>query len=180
MSEMDGEFISSSEKSRPAWLNLRAIIPFVREVGLFGLLVAPLPRVFQTPLGQSMLNATHLPVFACFVWIGRSLFEALFRMPSLRANLTSFGLVAFGAVALELVQPKFGRPGSLEDAVIGLVGAVLAQVTPWFFERGNPRGKQALWLAAVVVASVAVLYPALQELKAIQYRKQQFPLLGDF
>lgn len=178
---MTEEGHSSEPQPAPkAQFHLRLILPLLGGVGLFALLFTPLPRVLQTPLGQSLLNATHLPVFAAFVLIGRILFASLLKQTPMRANLTSFGLVAFGAVAVELVQPKFGRSGSWEDAVIGTIGAVLMLITPWFFGVDRSTGRKAIWFFAAAMASIAVTFPALRELKAIQHREKQFPILGDF
>ena len=177
MTEEPGPEPQPTPKTR---INLSLALPFAGGVGLFALLFAPLPRVFQTPLGQSLLNATHLPVFAAFVLIGRILLSSTLKQSPQRANFTSFGLVTFGAVAVELVQPKFGRSGSLEDAVIGVVGATLMLITPWFFGADRSTGRRAIWFFLAVVASIAVTFPALRELKAIQYRDKQFPILGDF
>jgi len=159
-------------------LNWRVALPLLLGAGLGGLLFMPLPRVFQTPLGQSLLNATHLPVFAVFVWAGRMLLEAAWKWPPARANAAAFAMIVLGAFAVELVQPKFGRSGSLEDALIGVGGAALMFVSPWCLGRG--RGRAIAWCAAVLIGCVIVLYPALRELNAIRFRSAQFPVLGDF
>lgn len=167
-------------EQKPARINWRLLLPVLFGAGLAGLLFMPLPRVFQTPLGQSLLNATHLPVFAVFVWVGRLFLGAAFKWSTMRSNLVSFLLIAVGAFAVEVVQPKFGRSGSLEDALIGVGGALLMFVSPWFVEGGRSRGRAIAWGAMVLGGSLIVLYPALRELNAIQYRAKQFPILGDF
>jgi hypothetical protein len=156
------------------------VLPIIGGAFLGGLLFIPLPRLFQTPLGQSLLNATHLPVFAVFVWVGRLLLRVLLNHSRKKANLVAFLLIVTGAFAVEAVQPKFGRSGSLEDALIGLSGATLMFVTPWFVGAGLGRRRAVLWGGAVFVSCVIVLFPALRELNAIRYRAEQFPMLGDF
>lgn len=122
------------------------------------------------------MNAAHLPVFAVFVWVGRALLQMAFKFPAARANIVSFLLVVLAAFGVEVIQPRFGRSGSLEDAIIGLIGATLMFVTPWC----HLRVRRIAWVIVVVIGSLGVSYPAWRELLAIQHRDRQFPVLGDF
>lgn len=146
---------------------------------LTGLLFTPLPPAFRTPLGASLLNALHYPVFALFAYAGRILLREFTRLNDRAANALALALVLLGAAGVEIVQPLFGRSGSLEDALIGGAGAGMAALMPLLLQRGR-KLLVWLWCLLVVTGALVVTRPAWNELLAVRYRDAQFPYLGRF
>jgi hypothetical protein len=159
---------------------LPIVVALLAFAGFGVLLFLPLPRYFATPLGQSFLNATHLPVFAVFAWAGAVLWKRFAPWLRKRANWISAGIIALAALAVEIVQPVFGRSGSWEDAAIGIVGIALFLVGSYCFGAGRPRWKIVLWCVCLVGGVLIVTQPILREVNAMGYRASQFPVLGDF
>ena len=144
---------------------------------LAGLLFIPLPPSLRTPLGASLLNSLHYPVFGLFAFAGRVLLLHITGLNTRPANLIALATVVLAAFGVEVIQPMFGRGGSLEDALIGTAGAVMAALIPFLF-RTRPR--VILWLALVIVGSLVVSRPAWHELLAVRHRDAEFPNLGRF
>lgn len=159
------------------------LAPFIAVLAFLGfgvLLFLPLPRVFQTPLGQSFLNATHLPVFAVFAWAGAVLWRRFGHWKCEHAALIATGLVILGALAVEVVQPVFGRSGSWEDAGIGMLGTMVFLLGTRWLRPGSGRAGFWKWAAFTVAAVLLVCRPILREFGAIGQRNAAFPVLGDF
>jgi hypothetical protein len=159
------------------------VVALLAFAGFGVLLFLPLPRYFATPLGQSFLNATHLPVFAVFAWAGAVLWRRFAPWKSLSAgsaNWISAGIITLAALAVEVIQPVFGRSASVEDAAIGILGIGLFLVGTRCFGGGRPRWKIAVWGICALACVLIVTQPILREITAMGYRSSQFPVLGDF
>jgi len=144
---------------------------------LAGLLFVPLPPALRTPLGASLLNSLHYPVFGFLAFAGRLLLVRFGKLRDGTANTVALVVVLFTAFGVEVIQPAFGRGGSLEDALIGAAGAVMAALIPFSF---RSRALISLWLVLVLGGGALVSRPAWKELLAIRHRDAAFPLLGTF
>ncbi|KAF0170732.1 MAG: hypothetical protein FD161_4514 [Limisphaerales bacterium] len=126
-----------------------------------------------------VFDVGHIPMWA---WLAAVLLYALPErvQPTTRRNALAFAL-AFGfAVAVELLQPFFGRSRSLGDAVNGAIGTGLALTGIAAWRRSGKwlwRGGHAVALA---VALTVALWPAYEEWRGIRWRQANFPSLGDF
>ena len=161
-----------------ARVNRRLLIAItLASVMLGGLLFVPLPAALRSPFGASCLNALHYPVFGIFTVAGRLMLLAFTRLTPNRANALALAAVIVAAFAVEIVQPRFGRGGSLEDALIGSAGAIVAALIPVLT---RTRRRSVLWLLLLILGAAVVTRPAWRELLAIQHRDAVFPNLGRF
>lgn len=121
----------------------------------------------------------HIPMLG---WLAAVLLYALperVQSPARRQAL-AFVLASGFAVAVELLQPLFGRSRSMGDVINGAIGAALAltgiaawqRTGKWFW-----RGGHAVALGATMIVA---LWPAYEEWRGLRWRQKHFPSLGDF
>lgn len=135
-------------------------------------------RVDASFWGQ-VFDVGHIPLLG---WLAAVLFYALPArvQPRARRHALAFALAVGFAVAVEVLQPHFGRSKSLPDVLNGALGAALALTGIAAWRRTNNwlwRGGHAT--ALLVVLGVA-LWPAYEEWQGIRWRQSHFPSLGDF
>ncbi|MBI5799935.1 MAG: hypothetical protein HZA92_04300 [Verrucomicrobia bacterium] len=121
----------------------------------------------------------HIPMLG---WLAAVLLYALPErvQPATRRHALAFALAVAFAVAIEWLQPLFGRSKSLGDVANGAIGAALAltgiaawqRTGRWFW-----RGGHAVALAATLAVA---LWPAYEEWRGLRWRHKNFPSLGDF
>jgi hypothetical protein len=126
-----------------------------------------------------VFDVGHIPMLA---WLAAVLLYALPErvQPTARRHALTFALAFAFAVAVELLQPFFGRSRSLGDVINGAIGAGLALTGIAAWRRSGSwlwRGGHAV---VVVGALMVALWPAYLEWRGIQWRRAHFPSLGSF
>lgn len=123
------------------------------------------------------MNSGHFFAFAALVWIGHNvMLRHKNSHPVMWGGLLCFALI----VAIELLQPFFGRMASLADALIGAAGVIT--VLFWLLLRKGMALSRygfayGLFMAAI---SVLVVSPAVLEWTAVILRHQNLPVLGSY
>jgi VanZ family protein len=122
-------------------------------------------------------DIAHLFIFALCGWW-------LFQLLKSRGLWTALLLVAVVSlvlmVAIELIQPFFGRSGSLKDVVNGALGVGLALLFCYFRATSLSLGRKILLSSLATCAFVVVSYQAIWQWYAVWWRYQHLPQLSRF
>lgn len=123
-------------------------------------------------------DALHVPIFAV---VSAGLFAvARTKGASREGALLISTLASVGAaIAIEIIQPYFGRSESLVDLENGVVGSLLGAFAAGLWPR---RSRSIVFGFALLFGSalVAALVPAWNEWKVVRFQQALLPILGDF
>lgn len=140
--------------------------------------LVPIHFAVNVEFWERLMDYAHVPVFAAITWfLFAHLPERLTRSQRIGSALF---LAAALAAGIERLQEYTGREASMSDFIDGVAGSILAALAlaAW------PLRARIFWLSGVailgVLVSAAVLRPAWDEWRAIQWRSAHFPLLADF
>ena len=141
------------------------------------------------PFGESLhsgfwsafSDGIHVPLF--FVLVLLANLGLLPIWPRLAARLLFlFGAALIGAIAIEIIQPFFGRSGSVVDIQNGLIGTTLALVSIIIWGQGGGtnihRSAVAGFLTALLAGHMFAFYPAFEYWKLERLQEERFPVLG--
>ncbi len=121
------------------------------------------------------MDAGHLPLFAALAFFFENNSMLSWRDRTVRV----LGLVLF-AIVVEITQPFFGRSESVTDLVNGVAGILFG----WAFAVVRHRWRSRILFGCAIVAFLSTqlifLLPAYSEWRAISFRRESFPRLGDF
>jgi VanZ family protein len=126
-----------------------------------------------------IFDVGHIPLWA---WLAAALLYALPRrvQPFARRSAAAFALAVVAAVAVELLQPQFGRSASIGDVVNDVIGAGLALTGLAAWRRSGSRWWRGGHLLAVATGFGIALWPAYEEWRGIRWRQMNFPVVGNF
>ncbi len=157
---------SNALKRRPP---VTAIVTFLL---LGGLALMPLSWVdsWLPVSAMSLFDILHFPAALLTVFL-------LFQMT--RSIATALGLTLVLAVALELVQPLFGRSGSFKDLYHGLLGILFAGFILGAWQKGARAFSLLFGALAIGMASLS-LQPLLEAYEEQNHLRSLFPVLGNF
>jgi len=159
-----------SRKSRIISLLLIAIV-------LGGLLI-PFKFGRSQLLWDRLSDAFHFPLFLLIAF-GVSLALRKRLKLSWQVNFLSLVITVTFAIAIEIIQPLFGRSASWVDVRNGVVGAFFGacvlQLTSNFRTRG-----MAVWLLGVTAMSVFLGLGIYQAWAIVDWQSKAFPNLSDF
>lgn len=133
----------------------------------------------NTPFWERLMDACHLPLFGTIALVLRGCIPSGGSRDVKHLSLVAL-LAALLAGAVEIIQPLTGRTESLDDFCNGVIGIGLAMTGAELWRRQVRWPARAGFGFIVVLAVVFVLSPAFAEWKGIQWRRANFPLLGDF
>ncbi len=126
-----------------------------------------------------LMDACHIPLFGSVALV------LYWNIPNSgcygwRHALKTGFLTCLMAALVEVIQPYTGRTESFDDFRNGFFGVVIALAAIPVWLQHKRWFSRFLHLVFTVLITAFVLQPAWQEWKGIQWRKQNFPLLGDF
>ena len=126
--------------------------------------------------GKTM-DAFHFVFFALFAWWLLRYFRYLrTKKPALTAGLTVFVVISL----VEIIQPLFGRSGSITDLASGAVGGLSMLLVCSLWQKKTSGLRNISLLALVLISFSVTAYGAVEEWYAVYWRDQNMPLLGSF
>ncbi|MGB0582654.1 MAG: hypothetical protein ACPGVU_23455 [Limisphaerales bacterium] len=139
----------------------------------------PMEFPVNTEYWRTLMDVSHLPFFAIFTLASYPFFADR-DLPHEKKCKYAFGIAAVVSIAVELLQPSFGRSQSMIDQVYGLTGALFGMFLLLMWPRRDQ--KQAVAMAAVMtlVFLAVTIGPAWRKYQIIQKRAADIPSLGSF
>ena len=159
-------------------MTLRKRLPlFVAAVVLIGLFFVPSWGGHQMRLRAWCQDFAHFPLFAAITSLMLILWHG--RINPLRRAITVAAVGIVLAMAIELIQPYFGRSCALSDFLLGSAGT-FAVVTVYLSSKSvSLHGRR--WLAAVAgLFMAAAIVPLMVIAADWQRARREFPVVDSF
>jgi hypothetical protein len=144
-----------------------------------GAFFVPLEFPVDAQFWRTVMDVAHLPLFAlitviCYAFVSHR------DMPHERKCKYAFVGAALISIAIELAQPSFGRTRSDLDQIYGICGALCGALLLFMWPRRGEKQVLGSMILLFLVFVFATSAPAMKKYSILNWRSQQFPMLGSF
>lgn len=146
---------------------------------MIGAFFVPMEFPVNTELWRTLMDVSHLPFFACFTLLAFPFFAER-ELPHEKKCKYAFGVAAVVSIAVETLQPSFGRSQSILDQVYGLTGALYGMFLLLMWPRRRQRQAILAVVAMSMIFAAVTAAPAWKKYRIIQKRAASLPVLGAF
>ena len=123
------------------------------------------------------MDAGHFLAFGLFALLIQYLFKQGGENRATMLSAVSSGILI---VAIEIIQPVFGRTAAFTDIATGLFGAAAFLLGRQIWLRSRTRLPKIIYSLFISAIFILITIPALNEWHIVWWRTQHFPLLAQF
>jgi hypothetical protein len=128
---------------------------------------------------RTVMDSAHLPLFALITFICYG-FVSDRNLSHERKCKYAFIAAAIISIAIELTQPLVGRTRSDLDQIYGIGGALCGAALLFLWPRRGEKQVLGSMILLLLVFVFATSAPAMKKYSILNWRSEQFPMLGSF
>jgi hypothetical protein len=128
---------------------------------------------------RTVMDSAHLPLFALITFICYG-FVSDRNLSHERKCKYAFIAAAIISIAIELTQPLVGRTRSDLDQIYGIGGALCGAALLFLWPRRGEKQVLGSMILLLLVFVFATSAPAMKKYSILNWRSEQFPILGSF